>query len=113
MGAKVEFDPGLSAPELARAIDETEASVAPVVPEARMMYLEPDVHDPGTLGSNLGRATRGARRTAGLRGWPPPPTLEPDLGNASGGSDMSACVIVIGGEPPHPAVRRSCPPKPG
>ena len=33
-----------------------------------------------------GQTTRGARRNAGLRGWPPPPTREPDLGNASGGS---------------------------
>jgi thiamine pyrophosphokinase len=33
----------------------------------------------------------------------PPPTLEPDLGNASGGS-VSQFVVVIGGSPPDPRV---------
>ena len=31
---------------------------------------------------------RGARGTSGLRGWLPPPTREPDPGNAGGGIDM-------------------------
>ena len=44
MGAKLEFAPELSAPELAAAIDEAEARVRQVVPEARIMYLEPDVY---------------------------------------------------------------------
>jgi cation diffusion facilitator family transporter len=44
VGAKIEFAPELSAPELAAAIDATEARVRQVVPEARIMYLEPDVY---------------------------------------------------------------------
>ena len=31
------------------------------------------------------RSPRGARRTGGLRGRPPPPTREPEPGNAGGG----------------------------
>jgi thiamine pyrophosphokinase len=34
----------------------------------------------------------------------PPPTLEPDLGNASGGTVESQFVVVLGGSPPHPDV---------
>jgi thiamine pyrophosphokinase len=34
----------------------------------------------------------------------PPPTLEPDLGNASGGTVESQFVVVLGGSPPHPGV---------
>ena len=37
-----------------------------------------------------GRAQGELGGHAGLRGWPPPPTLEPDLGNASGGNHGSA-----------------------
>jgi cation diffusion facilitator family transporter len=46
VGAKLEFTAGLTAPELAAAIDETEALVRQAVPEARVMYLEPDVFRP-------------------------------------------------------------------
>jgi divalent metal cation (Fe/Co/Zn/Cd) transporter len=44
VGAKLEFDPNLSVPQLADAIDDVEARVRAVVPAARLMYLEPDVH---------------------------------------------------------------------
>jgi len=44
VGAKLEFDAGLSMAGLAEAIDDVEARVRAVVPAARLMYLEPDVH---------------------------------------------------------------------
>ena len=44
VGAKLEFDPSLSVSELAEAIDDTEALVRAAVPQARTMYIEPDVH---------------------------------------------------------------------
>ena len=44
VGAKLEFDPDLTVPALAKAIDDVEARVRSVVPAARVMYLEPDVH---------------------------------------------------------------------
>jgi cation diffusion facilitator family transporter len=50
VGAKLEFDPSLSVSELAEAIDHTEALVRAAVPQARTMYIEPDVLRPGTIG---------------------------------------------------------------
>ena len=47
VGAKLEFDRTLSMPALAEAIDDVEARVRAVVPAARVMYLEPDVHHAG------------------------------------------------------------------
>jgi len=44
VGAKLEFDPDLTVPALADAIDDVEARVRSVVPAARVMYVEPDVH---------------------------------------------------------------------
>jgi cation diffusion facilitator family transporter len=44
VGAKLEFDRTLSVPALAAAIDDVEARVRAVVPSARVMYVEPDVH---------------------------------------------------------------------
>jgi divalent metal cation (Fe/Co/Zn/Cd) transporter len=43
VAAKVEFDPDLSMRQLADIVNEVEAAVRAVVPEARVMYLEPDV----------------------------------------------------------------------
>ena len=43
VGAKVSFDPALSVPELAGAVNRVEANVRRRVPEARVMYIEPDV----------------------------------------------------------------------
>ncbi len=43
VGAKVAIRHGLSVPELADAVNRVEASVRAAVPEARIMYLEPDV----------------------------------------------------------------------
>jgi cation diffusion facilitator family transporter len=47
VGAKLEFDSDLTVPALAQAIDDVEARVRSVVPAARLMYLEPDVHRGG------------------------------------------------------------------
>jgi cation diffusion facilitator family transporter len=44
VGAKLEFDPDLSIPELAAAIDACEQRVRAAVPIARVMYLEPDFY---------------------------------------------------------------------
>ena len=43
VAAKLEFDGGLSTRELADVINEVEASVRKEVPQARVIYLEPDV----------------------------------------------------------------------
>jgi cation diffusion facilitator family transporter len=43
VAAKIEFDAGLSIRELADVVNEVEAAVRDQVPEARVMYLEPDV----------------------------------------------------------------------
>ncbi len=43
VGAKIDFAASLSVPELAAAVNRVEASVRAAVPEARVMYLEPDV----------------------------------------------------------------------
>lgn len=44
VGAKVEFASSLDLSGLAHAIDEVEARVRAVVAEARVIYIEPDVH---------------------------------------------------------------------
>jgi len=41
VGAKLEFTGAISAEELANAVNEVEARVRRVVPEARLMYIEP------------------------------------------------------------------------
>lgn len=43
VAAKIDFDPDLSIRELAQVIDDIEAAVRHDVPEASVMYLEPDV----------------------------------------------------------------------
>ena len=43
VGAKVEFDTGLTVPELAVAIDTTEAHLRDAVPIATIIYVEPDI----------------------------------------------------------------------
>ena len=43
VAAKVEFDADLSIRELADVVNDVEAAVRNEVPEARVMYLEPDV----------------------------------------------------------------------
>ena len=43
VAAKIEFDASLSITQLADVVDEVEAAVRDEVPEARVMYLEPDV----------------------------------------------------------------------
>jgi cation diffusion facilitator family transporter len=44
VGAKIELDPGLSMTELAAVIDDAEGRMRAVVPKARVIYLEPDLH---------------------------------------------------------------------
>lgn len=43
VAAKIALTPGLPVEDVARAIDEAEARVRTAVPEARMIYLEPDL----------------------------------------------------------------------
>jgi divalent metal cation (Fe/Co/Zn/Cd) transporter len=43
VAAKIEFAPSLSMELLADVVNEVEAAVRRVVPEARVMYLEPDI----------------------------------------------------------------------
>lgn len=45
LGAKVEFDASLSMAELATAINGVESNIRAVVPYARPMYIEPDLHN--------------------------------------------------------------------
>ena len=44
VGAKVEFSSTLDVPGLARAIDEVEARIRAVATDARVIYIEPDIH---------------------------------------------------------------------
>jgi cation diffusion facilitator family transporter len=44
VGAKLEFDHDITLAELADAIDEAEAICRRAVPEARVIYIEPDIH---------------------------------------------------------------------
>lgn len=46
VAAKVEFDDRLTMRDLADAIDRVEANVRAAVPEARRLFIEPDVHRP-------------------------------------------------------------------
>ena len=46
VAAKIDLDPALTFAEVAGAIDEAEARVRSQVPEARVIYLEPDVYRP-------------------------------------------------------------------
>jgi cation diffusion facilitator family transporter len=52
VGAKLEFEPGLSVAELATAIDACETRVRTAVPIARVIYLEPDLYrEPAPTGA--------------------------------------------------------------
>ena len=44
IGAKVEFETGLKAEDIARTIDEVEKQIRERVAAARMIYVEPDIH---------------------------------------------------------------------
>jgi cation diffusion facilitator family transporter len=44
VAAKLEFDGNLSFPDVAKAVDDTEARLRQAVPGARIVYIEPDVH---------------------------------------------------------------------
>ena len=85
-----------------RGVGTHEAAADAAAPEepGRSRATPPPSRSPRLLrhsatGVTTTQSHRGARRNAGLRGWPPPPTLEPDLGNASGGIHGSA-------RPPRP-----------
>jgi divalent metal cation (Fe/Co/Zn/Cd) transporter len=43
VGAKLQFDPALSIEHLAGAVNRVESAVRAAVPEARLIYLEPDL----------------------------------------------------------------------
>jgi divalent metal cation (Fe/Co/Zn/Cd) transporter len=43
VGVKLDVDPTVSVPELAAVIDDAEARTRAVVPQARVMYVEPDI----------------------------------------------------------------------
>ncbi|WP_051198203.1 cation diffusion facilitator family transporter [Gordonia shandongensis] len=43
VAAKIAIEPGADAPSIARAIDGAEARMRAVVPQARVIYLEPDI----------------------------------------------------------------------
>jgi len=47
VGAKLELDASLDFAEVARAIDQAKDAVRASVPLVRILYLEPDIHDPG------------------------------------------------------------------
>jgi cation diffusion facilitator family transporter len=51
VGAKVAFRAGLTVPKLADAIDRVERSVRQAAPEARILYIEPDVLRKAAAGS--------------------------------------------------------------
>jgi cation diffusion facilitator family transporter len=51
VAAKVEFDPELTIRELADVIDRVEVHVRDAVPEARMIFIEPDVLRSGAAGA--------------------------------------------------------------
>ena len=46
VGAKLELDAKLGFGQVAEALNRVETSVRAACPEARVMYLEPDVHQP-------------------------------------------------------------------
>ncbi len=46
VAAKVEFVNGLTVPKLAQAIDAVEVSIRAAVPDARLIYIEPDIYRP-------------------------------------------------------------------
>jgi cation diffusion facilitator family transporter len=48
VAAKVAFDPQLSLAEVARAIDSLEVEIRAVMPEAKMLFIEPDVQRQAT-----------------------------------------------------------------
>ncbi len=51
VAAKIALTPGLPVEDVARAIDEAEARVRAAVPEARLIYLEPDLDRAALAGS--------------------------------------------------------------
>ena len=51
IGAKLEFDSGLSVQELAAAINAAEQRVRAAVPAATVLYIEPDVYDAARAGA--------------------------------------------------------------
>jgi len=62
VAATLEFEPGLSVEDVARAIDESEARVRAAIPIARLIYLEPQLPSEASLG---GLSTGVARERPG------------------------------------------------
>jgi cation diffusion facilitator family transporter len=50
VAAKVDFDPTMSITQLAHAIDDVEVRIRAVVPDARLIFLEPDITRDGITG---------------------------------------------------------------
>ncbi|HEY5518253.1 MAG TPA: cation diffusion facilitator family transporter [Cellulomonas sp.] len=48
VAAKIEIEPHATAPEIASAIDDAERRARAAVPIARLIYLEPDLREPGS-----------------------------------------------------------------
>jgi hypothetical protein len=44
VGAKIDFGQGVSSEQLASSIDAVEVSIRAAVPEARVIYIEPDIY---------------------------------------------------------------------
>ena len=60
VAAKVEFDANISFAELSARIDRAEAAMRAAVPEATVIYLEPDVYRPNDAPGATDGATDGA-----------------------------------------------------
>jgi divalent metal cation (Fe/Co/Zn/Cd) transporter len=54
VGAKLEFDAGLTMPELAAVIDDVEAAVRAAVPVTIVIYVEPDIDRARATGTAAG-----------------------------------------------------------
>ena len=118
VGAKIEFAPELSA-RLAAAIDRPRPASARSCRRPGSCTWSPTCTRAGGRGDPL-TAQEGSSEDAGLKGWSPPPTLQPDLGNASGGRRCpapasSSPVVIRCTHEPATACRRapgSSPPTP-
>ena len=80
IGAKVAFVDGLSVSELAAAVNRVEANVRRAVPEARVMYIEPDVV--GTEPAGQPPRPHPRRRPPGQRVTDPGKAAQPPGGAA-------------------------------
>lgn len=52
VAGKIEFDRSLTTAQISNAIDAAEASIREAVPYAHRIYLEPDIYEPGHVGTD-------------------------------------------------------------